>query len=78
MFVFGEDRYVIFTNRHFREEAHPRDMVWFMEPLLKMVLPKPISSSSVWVSPSYEVLFGEGHVDVVGLLDGVNLAPREQ
>lgn len=32
-----DHRYVIFTNRHFREESHPRDMVWFMEPLLKVV-----------------------------------------
>lgn len=30
-------RYVIFTNRHFREETRPRNMVWFMEPLLRLV-----------------------------------------
>lgn len=32
-----DHRYVIFTNRHFRDEARPKDMVWFMEPLLRMV-----------------------------------------
>lgn len=32
-----DHRYVIFTNRHFRDEARPRDMAWFMEPLLKVV-----------------------------------------
>lgn len=32
-----DHRYVIFTNRHFRDEARPRDMVWFMEPLLQLV-----------------------------------------
>lgn len=32
-----DHRYVIFTNRHFREETRPKDMVWFMEPLLKLV-----------------------------------------
>ena len=30
-------RYVIFTNRHFWEETRPSDMVWLMEPLLKVV-----------------------------------------
>ena len=30
-------RYVIFTNRHFRDEACPKDMVWIMEPLLRLV-----------------------------------------
>ena len=29
-----DHRYVIFTNRHFREEASPTDMSWFMKPLL--------------------------------------------
>lgn len=32
-----DHRYVIFTNRHFREEACPTDMCWFMEPLLQLV-----------------------------------------
>lgn len=32
-----DHRYVIFTNRHFRDEARLRDMVWLMEPLLKVV-----------------------------------------
>ena len=32
-----DHRYVIFTNRHFREEAKPTDMSWFMEPLLLLV-----------------------------------------
>ena len=32
-----DHRYVIFTNRHFREEARPTDMSWFMEPLLQLV-----------------------------------------
>ena len=32
-----DHRYVIFTNRHFREEASPTDMSWFMKPLLRMV-----------------------------------------
>ena len=32
-----DHRYVIFTNRHFREEARPSDMCWFMKPLLRMV-----------------------------------------
>ena len=32
-----DHRYVIFTNRHFREEASPMDMNWFMEALLRMV-----------------------------------------
>ena len=32
-----DHRYVIFTNRHFRDEACPKDMVWLMEPLLKVV-----------------------------------------
>ena len=32
-----DHRYVIFTNRHFREEASPTDMCWFMKPLLQLV-----------------------------------------
>lgn len=32
-----DHRYVFFTNRHFREEACPTDMSWFMEPLLRLV-----------------------------------------
>lgn len=32
-----DHRYVIFTNRHFREEASPTDMSWFMKPLLLVV-----------------------------------------
>ena len=32
-----DHRYVIITNRHFREEASPTDMSWFMEPLLQLV-----------------------------------------
>ena len=32
-----DHRYVIFTNRHFREEASPTDMSWFMKPLLQLV-----------------------------------------
>ena len=30
-------RYVIFTNRHFREESSPTDMSWFMKSLLQLV-----------------------------------------
>ena len=32
-----DHRYVIFTNRHFHEDAYPRDTSWFMEPLLQLV-----------------------------------------
>lgn len=32
-----DHRYVIFTNRHFHDDAYPRDMSWFMEPLLQLV-----------------------------------------
>ena len=32
-----DHRYVIFTNRHFRKEARPTDMSWFMKPLLQLV-----------------------------------------
>lgn len=32
-----DHRYVILTNRCFHEPGHPQDMVWFLEPLLRMV-----------------------------------------
>ena len=32
-----DHRYVIFTNRHYHDDAYPTDMVWLFEPLLKMV-----------------------------------------
>ncbi len=31
-------RFVIFSNRNLGERAHPRDMVWFLEPLRDMVV----------------------------------------
>lgn len=30
-------RYIIFTNRHSRNNAHPSDVSWFLEPLLQLV-----------------------------------------
>ena len=32
-----DHRYVIFTNRHFHDNAYPTDMVWLFAPLLKLV-----------------------------------------